>query len=64
MRTRKKASCISDQGKAPEIAEYKIDKMHFIVHRVFNEDSNKTIHDILLKWMIRDVEENGINKTK
>jgi len=42
--------------KEPETVEHRIGKMVFVVTRVFREDSDKTIHDILLGWMKKDIE--------
>ena len=42
--------------KEPESIEYKVGKMTFIVTPVYREDSDKTIHDLMLNLMKKDSE--------
>ena len=46
---------MSEQVKAPSY-EYKVGKRVFIVTPVYREDTSKTIHDVLLKQMKKDIE--------
>jgi hypothetical protein len=51
---------VKPNEKTPEMEQepitYNVGKITFIVTPVYREDSNKTIHDILLGWMIKDSE--------
>ena len=45
-----------EQAKEPKTYEHQVDKMQFIVTPIYRDDSDKTIHDILLSWIKRDIE--------